>query len=108
MHGVRRDSLVASPIYSYPPTCRLSSRGGVRLPIWRWSLSTARTRCRFAGDARSAARLSRSLADLQLSSDVQAEQSRRCTPSDLEMEPEYGAHALPIRGRCTECGATLS
>ncbi len=24
-----------------------------------------------------------------------------------EMEPEYGAHALPIGGRCTGCGTTL-
>ena len=31
-----------------------------------------------------------------------------CPVCAAEMEPEYGAHALPIRGRCTECGATLS
>ena len=24
-----------------------------------------------------------------------------------EMEPEYGAQALPIGGRCTDCGAVL-
>ena len=24
------------------------------------------------------------------------------------MEPEYGAHALPIGGRCTRCGSTLT
>ena len=23
------------------------------------------------------------------------------------MEPEYGAHALPVGGRCTSCGAAL-
>jgi hypothetical protein len=25
----------------------------------------------------------------------------------IEMAPEYGAHALPIGGRCTACGSTL-
>jgi len=24
-----------------------------------------------------------------------------------EMEPEYGAHALPVGGRCSDCGAVL-
>jgi hypothetical protein len=24
------------------------------------------------------------------------------------MQPEYGAHALPIGGQCTACGATLT
>jgi hypothetical protein len=24
------------------------------------------------------------------------------------MEPEYGAHALPIGGRCKDCGSTLA
>jgi hypothetical protein len=24
-----------------------------------------------------------------------------------EMDPEYGAHALPVGGRCTSCGTTL-
>ena len=31
-----------------------------------------------------------------------------CPVCGNEMEPEYGAHARPIAGRCTECGSTLS
>ncbi len=26
----------------------------------------------------------------------------------LEMQPEYGAHALPVGGRCKRCDSTLS
>ena len=31
-----------------------------------------------------------------------------CPACHGEMAPEYGAHALPIGGRCTDCGATLN
>jgi hypothetical protein len=31
----------------------------------------------------------------------------KCPACHGEMEPEYAAHALPIGGRCTDCGATL-
>jgi hypothetical protein len=30
-----------------------------------------------------------------------------CPVCEGEMIPEYGAHALPLGGRCTSCGATL-
>jgi hypothetical protein len=30
-----------------------------------------------------------------------------CPVCGEDMEPEYGAHALPIGGRCTGCGTTL-
>ena len=30
-----------------------------------------------------------------------------CPVCGSEMEPEYGAHALPIGGRCLRCGSTL-
>jgi hypothetical protein len=31
-----------------------------------------------------------------------------CPVCGSEMHPEYGAHALPIGGRCGDCGATLA
>jgi hypothetical protein len=31
-----------------------------------------------------------------------------CPVCGAAMRPEYGQHALPIGGRCTECGSTLS
>lgn len=30
-----------------------------------------------------------------------------CLVCDGELEPEYGAHALPFGGRCRRCGTTL-
>ena len=32
---------------------------------------------------------------------------RRARSAGEEMAPEYGAHALPIGGRCGDCGTTL-
>jgi hypothetical protein len=32
----------------------------------------------------------------------------KCPACGAEMEPEYGAHALPIGGRCKGCGSTLT
>ncbi len=32
----------------------------------------------------------------------------RCPVCGGEMEPEYGAHALPVAGRCRDCGSELS
>ena len=31
-----------------------------------------------------------------------------CAVCGAEMRPEYGAHALPVGGRCGDCGSTLS
>jgi len=31
-----------------------------------------------------------------------------CPVCEEEMEPEYGAHARPIGGRCRACGTTLN
>jgi hypothetical protein len=31
-----------------------------------------------------------------------------CPVCAAEMHPEYGAHALPIGGRCRACGSTLA
>jgi hypothetical protein len=31
-----------------------------------------------------------------------------CPVCGAEMKPEYGAHALPIDGRCSGCGSTLA
>jgi hypothetical protein len=31
-----------------------------------------------------------------------------CPLCGAEMRPEYGAHALPIGGRCSSCGSTLA
>ena len=31
-----------------------------------------------------------------------------CPVCGGEMQPEYGAHTLPIAGRCTACGTTLT
>jgi hypothetical protein len=36
-----------------------------------------------------------------------AQRSARCPVCDAEMKPVYGAHALPVGGRCTDCGAAL-
>ena len=30
-----------------------------------------------------------------------------CPVCGAEMEPDYGAHALPLGGRCTGCGSEL-
>ncbi len=32
----------------------------------------------------------------------------RCPVCASEMQPAYGAHALPIGGRCRACGSTLT
>lgn len=32
----------------------------------------------------------------------------RCPVCEGEMRPEYGARALPLGGRCAECGSTLT
>jgi hypothetical protein len=32
----------------------------------------------------------------------------RCPVCGGEMQPEYGAHARPVGGRCDSCGSTLS
>jgi hypothetical protein len=37
-----------------------------------------------------------------------AHRSVQCPVCGGQMRPEYGAQALPVRGRCTECGTTLS
>ncbi len=37
-----------------------------------------------------------------------AHRSVECPVCGAEMEPEYGAHARPIGGRCRECGSTLT
>jgi hypothetical protein len=31
-----------------------------------------------------------------------------CPICEEDMRPEYGAHALPIGGRCTRCGTVLT
>jgi hypothetical protein len=31
-----------------------------------------------------------------------------CPVCEAQMEPEYGAHARPIGGRCAGCGSTLT
>jgi hypothetical protein len=31
-----------------------------------------------------------------------------CPVCSADMRPEYGAHALPVGGRCQSCAATLS
>jgi hypothetical protein len=31
-----------------------------------------------------------------------------CPACQEKMDPEYGAHARPIRGRCGSCGSVLS
>jgi hypothetical protein len=37
-----------------------------------------------------------------------AHASVQCPVCSGEMEPDYGAHALPIGGRCASCGSSLS
>jgi hypothetical protein len=37
-----------------------------------------------------------------------AHQAVECPVCRGEMDPEYGAHARPIRGRCNSCGTALS
>ena len=32
----------------------------------------------------------------------------RCPVCEGEMRPEYGAHALPLGGRCAQCESTLT
>jgi hypothetical protein len=39
--------------------------------------------------------------------ELRSRQVGECPVCRGEMEPEYGAQALPIGGRCTECGAVL-
>ena len=34
-------------------------------------------------------------------------QTVECPVCHEEMEPQYGAHALPVGGRCAGCGAVL-
>jgi hypothetical protein len=36
-----------------------------------------------------------------------AQRSASCPVCEAEMQPVYGAHALPIGGRCTQCGTAL-
>jgi hypothetical protein len=31
-----------------------------------------------------------------------------CPVCGAELEPEYGAHALPVGARCSDCGSTLT
>jgi hypothetical protein len=38
---------------------------------------------------------------------LSSHQAVECPACHGEMEPEYGAQALPIGGRCRSCGATL-
>jgi hypothetical protein len=37
-----------------------------------------------------------------------AHRSVHCPVCGESMPPEYGAHALPVGGRCRACGSTLS
>ena len=37
-----------------------------------------------------------------------AHRSVECPVCRGVMDPEYGAHALPVGGRCESCGATLT
>jgi hypothetical protein len=39
--------------------------------------------------------------------ELRSRQMVECPACRGEMEPEYGAQALPIGGRCTDCGAVL-
>jgi hypothetical protein len=39
--------------------------------------------------------------------ELRSRQVAECPVCRGEMEPEYGAQALPIGGRCTDCGAVL-
>jgi hypothetical protein len=36
-----------------------------------------------------------------------AHRTTECPVCHGEMAPEYGAHALPIGGRCSDCGALV-
>ena len=38
---------------------------------------------------------------------LRSRQIVECPVCRGEMEPEYGAQALPIGGRCTDCGSVL-
>jgi hypothetical protein len=38
---------------------------------------------------------------------LRSHQNVECPACHGEMAPEYGAQALPIGGRCRDCGATL-
>ncbi len=51
----------------------------------------------------------RTLDDLLVSiwSELFSHQAVECPACHGEMEPEYGAQALPIGGRCRSCGASL-
>jgi hypothetical protein len=37
-----------------------------------------------------------------------AHQAVQCPVCHAQMRPEYGARALPIGGRCADCGSTLA
>ena len=37
-----------------------------------------------------------------------AHRSVECPVCGAEMRPGYGAHALPVGGRCVRCGSTLT
>jgi hypothetical protein len=37
-----------------------------------------------------------------------AHMTATCPVCEGEMKPEYGAHALPLGGRCETCGSALS
>lgn len=39
--------------------------------------------------------------------ELRSRQIVECPVCRGEMEPEYGAQALPIGGRCTDCGAAF-
>ena len=52
----------------------------------------------------------RTLGDLLASvwSELSAHQTVQCPVCHGEMEPEYSAQALPVGGRCTDCGSVLN
>jgi hypothetical protein len=39
--------------------------------------------------------------------DLTRHQAVDCPVCGAQMDPDYGAHALPIGGRCTGCGSAL-
>jgi hypothetical protein len=53
---------------------------------------------------------SRTLGDLIASvwSELSAHRMVQCPVCYGDMEPEYSAQALPVGGRCTDCGSVLN
>jgi DnaJ-class molecular chaperone len=39
---------------------------------------------------------------------LSSHQTVECPVCHGTMEPQYGAHALPVAGRCTDCGTVLT